>query len=322
MIKEVLKIIPKLDSSELGKMEKTLNSRFARVAKRFGKGMTSILKGGAIAGAAAALTAKLVNPLKETEDAINRTLDKADDIVTQAGQFQTNAGNLTKLVGLAQSTGLDQQGLFTLLGKFQTAVARSAADPSKKTAVSNFTSNPDVAESFIGFLTELKKLTPQQQTAVQAEVFGDKQILKMSEFVSLDFASKIKELGFDKLSTKKLDEAVTKLGGLADNRDAKLAKRETFDLTRKAQLINNKIVNDMSKSEQRILDIENERIKSFDNIKAIAETMKDIEQKVEQGFLAVAGVVRTVTDKISEVVTQLDKFSKNSFFKRFFGKGD
>ena len=322
MIKEILKIIPKLDSSELGKMEKSLNSRFTRVAKNFGKKLGGFMKGGAVAAAAGALVARLVNPLKETEEAIIRTLTRADDLSTNAGQFQTSTGNLAKLVGLGESTGLDPQALYTILGKFQSAVARAAVDPSKKTAVSNFTSNPDVAESFVGFLTELKKLTPQQQTAVQYEVFGDKQILKMSEFLNLNFASKIKELGFDKLSTKKLGDSVDKLGGLSDRRDTKTARFNTMDLVAKGGLINNSMVDQMAMSEKRKLDLENERLLDFDNIKAIAETAKDIEEGIEKGFLAISGAVRTVTDKLSEVVEFLGKAKKSSIFRGIFGKGD
>jgi len=292
------------------------------VAKNFGKKLGGFMKGGAVAAAAGALVARLVNPLKETEEAIIRTLTRADDLSTNAGQFQTSTGNLAKLVGLGESTGLDPQALYTILGKFQSAVARAAVDPSKKTAVSNFTSNPDVAESFVGFLTELKKLTPQQQTAVQYEVFGDKQILKMSEFLNLNFASKIKELGFDKLSTKKLGDSVDKLGGLSDRRDTKTARFNTMDLVAKGGLINNSMVDQMAMSEKRKLDLENERLLDFDNIKAIAETAKDIEEGIEKGFLAISGAVRTVTDKLSEVVEFLGKAKKSSIFRGIFGKGD
>jgi hypothetical protein len=46
MFSEILKIIPKLDSKDLANMERTLGIRFARVAKKFGGGIMSVLKGG------------------------------------------------------------------------------------------------------------------------------------------------------------------------------------------------------------------------------------------------------------------------------------
>src|SRR5687767_8200002 len=107
MFSEILKIIPQLDSGDLAKLESSLSGRFTRIAKKFGKGLGSILTGGGIAGLALGLIDKLLNPLKDVQEAIDRSLKDSDDLVTNAKQFDTTAGKLAKLVALGKSTGLE-----------------------------------------------------------------------------------------------------------------------------------------------------------------------------------------------------------------------
>ena len=82
MYTEILKVKPQLDTKDLNKMEKTLQSRFSRLAKGFGKSITNVIKGGGVAGIAIALIDKLLNPLKEVQEAIDRSLSKGDDLAT------------------------------------------------------------------------------------------------------------------------------------------------------------------------------------------------------------------------------------------------
>jgi DNA anti-recombination protein RmuC len=105
VLTEVLKIQPKLDDKELNKMEKSLGSRFARIAKGFGRG----LKLASVAALGAAVLDKLVNPLNEVKQAIDRTLGKADDIVTNAKQFNTSTEKLAQAQGSWKRSGSDQR---------------------------------------------------------------------------------------------------------------------------------------------------------------------------------------------------------------------
>src|SRR4051812_39877327 len=135
VFKEILQIIPRLSSSDLASMDATLSRRFSNIAKKFGKGLLATLTGGGIAGIGLGLIDKLLNPLKETQDAIDRTLKQGDDIVTYAKQFGTTSGKLYRLMQIAKSTGLDEGSFFMLLEKFQATVAEAAADPKKQTSV-------------------------------------------------------------------------------------------------------------------------------------------------------------------------------------------
>ena len=50
MLSWILNIEPKLNKSDLDKMDKMLTSRFAKIAKGFGKGLFTAIKGGGIVG--------------------------------------------------------------------------------------------------------------------------------------------------------------------------------------------------------------------------------------------------------------------------------
>lgn len=322
MFTEILKIIPKLDQNELNKMERTLSQRFTRVAKTFGKGIAGVFKGGAVAGLAANLVNKLLNPLKETQEAIERTLKSGDDIVTFANSFGTSAGNLTKLIAAGRATGLDQDNLFLLINKFQSAVAGAAADPSKPSAVTNFVNDKDTAESFFSFiqsLNKLQKVDPQAAQRAQVEVFGDKQILKIADFLQADFQTLFRDLGLDNISTQQLTKDQNLISALNDRTDLLEARRQVRDVRTKAGLLNNGIVNDIEKGKQRALDLENQRIANFKNIQAVAETADKINVILEQGVQKIGEFITKVTPKINDAVDALGKISTSSVWRSIFG---
>jgi hypothetical protein len=236
MFSEILKIFPQLDNAALSKMEKGLTTRFKKAAKAFGQGMKASLLGGGIAGAALGLVDKLLNPLKETQDAIEKMLKQGDDVVTNAKQFGSTPGELFKLQKLAQATGLDADSLDVLIQKYSGAVAEAAKDPNKDTSVRRFANDTNMVDSFFQFIQSLKKMDPKDQVLVQQEVFGEKQVLKMADFMGSNF----QELT-DRLKLRpagEYDAPLNKIGDLNDTADILAAQRSSDDLFRKAGLIN------------------------------------------------------------------------------------
>lgn len=296
MLKQILHIIPRMSSGDLSNMEKILNGRFARVAKRFAKGLTSTLKGGGLAGLALGLVDKLLNPLKETQDAIDRVLHRGDDVVTNAKQFGTTAGKLFKLQQLGKATGLDPESLSLLIGKFQTAVAEATADPTKQTSVRAFVGEKDTAEAFFQFIQGLQKLDKTQQVLVQQEVFGEKQILKMADFLQTDFAEALKQTGLDKTSSEKFTASLEKIGSLNDLQDALRAGQEANDILTKGQAINQGIIGQRVQSEQLALDRENQNIGNFQNLTKISDASVQIQTMMEQGLSHVASIVNSLSN--------------------------
>jgi hypothetical protein len=299
MFKEILQIQPKLAPNDLNQMERQLNGRFSRVAKRFGGGLMTALKGGGIVGAAIGLVDKILNPLKETQDAIDKTLKMSDDVVTNAKQFNTTAGKLFRLQQIAKSTGLDEGSLDVLITKFQTAVAEAAADPSKRTSVRQFVGQKDSAEAFFQFIQSLQKLDRNQQLLVQQEVFGEKQVLKMADFLSTDFAKQTKLIGGP--TSAQLDPGLQKLGDLNDLKDVLEARRNLNDTFAKSARINEGMVRSQDVQEKLALDRENKQIQSYANLANISNASNEILNFAREAALNITGLVVKVTDLANNV---------------------
>lgn len=280
MFKEILKIIPTVDNSDLNKMERSLSRRFTNVAKKFGKGLVGAVKGGGIAGVALALVDKLLNPLEEVKAAIERTLGASDDLVTNAKQFGTTAGNLAKLQAFGKSTGLESNDLNTLLAKFQTSVAEASADPSKQTSVRQFVGQKDTAAAFFEFIQSLQKMEKNQQILVQQEVFGEKQILKMADFLNTDFAA-LSQF-FKGIDNEKVNTSAQKLGDLNDLSQTLSAVRDLKDIQTKGSLINKGTISSLEAGKAEALRKENERIANFQSINAMNENMLKIQNNLEK----------------------------------------
>lgn len=315
MFSEILKIIPKLDANQLNEMERSLSKRFTKVAKSFGKGIKNIFKGGAIAGLAGGLINKLLNPLKETQDAIERTLSSSDDIATNAKQFGTTSGKLAKLIASAKATGLDQDSLFTLITKFQSAVAQNQIDPTKSASVAQFGNNPDSAESFFDFIQSLQKTDKNSQIRAQTDVFGEKQILKLADFLQQDFASLFQKIGLDKVSAAKLTGSIDGQADLNDLLGIENARLSIKDQFTKGNLLNQGTIGQLKGIEKRRLDVENQRIANFKNIVAVAETADKINLILEKGVFKIGEFITQVTPKINAIVVTLEKISMSSVWR-------
>src|SRR5690606_7364854 len=105
---------------DLRKMARALSERFTRVAKTFGRGLSRIFKGGALLGGLNLIIDRLINPLKEVQETLDRLLGVSDNLSTFAGQLNTTSGNLAKLQALATSAGINQERLLNLLTRYQT----------------------------------------------------------------------------------------------------------------------------------------------------------------------------------------------------------
>lgn len=279
MLTEVLKIQPKLDNNELNQMERSLGSRFSRIAKGFGRG----LKIASIAALGAAVLDKLVNPLQEVKAAIDRTLGQADDIVTNARQFGTTTENLLKIRSLGNVRGLSNENIDMLLTKFQGAVAQASLNPNDpaNSAVKNYVGQKDTALAFYNFITQLQKMDKNQQVLVQQQVFGEKQVLKMAEF--------LQDTGFQEsaASLKKVDfgavaKAAENIAGLADKNEANKTVRGLQDIIGKSKVINGGTVANINKSEIATLNRENERIGRSAAMFTAEENMANITDNLEK----------------------------------------
>jgi hypothetical protein len=322
MFSEILKIIPKMDEKDLKKMQNELQGRFTKIAKGFGKGLASVIKGGGIAGIGLALIDKVLNPLKDVQEAIDKTLKSSDDVTTNAKQFDTTSGRLLKLIALGKSAGLDQDNLFVLMTKFQTAVAEAKANPNQPSSVKNFTDEKDTAVAFFDFIQALQKMDKNQQLLVQQSVFGEKQILKMADFIQTDFPKAVEELGLNKITADSLTKSNDKLAGLNDQQDTLTAKRELGDVITKGNTITEAMIRARDAQEKLGLEKENKRIQSYENLAALSMTAERITGLVEQGVGLLGQLINTALPKFNQFITTFEKIGKSSIFKSWFGKGE
>jgi hypothetical protein len=314
MFSSILKIIPRLDASALRGMERTLNGRFMRIAKSFGRGIINIFKGGGWLGAAMLLINRILNPLKEVNDSIDRMLQASDQVVTNAKHFNTSSGKLLKLTSLAKSTGLTEDALFMAMNRYQTQISEAQEDPTRKTAVRQFVGIEDTADSFFEFIQALQKMSPTERQVVQAEVFGEKQILKMAEFLQQDFTKKYAELGLDKISTDSLTKDVEHLAGLEDFQAALAVQRDLGDMQNKARLLNRGVIKSQDDQEKRKLQMLDKNIANYQNLAKIAAINDKILEKMNDGMILVS---RGIT-----VLENLYDSLKKTKMWRFFGMGD
>lgn len=279
MLTEVLKIQPKLDNNDMNQMERTLSARFGKIAKGFGRG----LKMASVAALGAAVLDKLINPLQEVKAAIDRTLGKADDIVTNAKQFNTTTENLLKVRSLGNVRGLSNENVDLLLTKFQGAVAQAAANPNDpaNSAVVNYVGEKDTAVAFYNFITQLQKMDKNQQVLIQQQVFGEKQVLKMAEFIQ-DIGFKESADSLKKVDFTKAAAAAEKLGGLNDKLTANRTVNDLNDLSGKARVINNGTIGNINRSEIANLNRENNRIGRSASMFTAEENIANLTDNVEK----------------------------------------
>jgi hypothetical protein len=330
MFREVLEIIPKLSVQDLKDMEKNLASRFANVAKKFGRGLTQVLTGGSILAAGAALVQRLLNPLKEIQEAVDRTLDKSSTLSTQANQFGTSSGELAKLHAFGAAKGIDEGSLNILIEKFQSAVTSATNNPGEHSAVRQFVGQKDMAQGFLDFIQNLQKLSATQQVQIQEEVFGGKQILKMSEFLHADFAALAER--FKGVSVANLTKANEKLAALSDIDKANFAYRNLKDIQDKAKVVNSGVIQTRDEAEGQRLAKENERLADFRNLGLIDQKMEKIQLEIEKLTTEIFTKIPVLFSAMDTVVDLLRKSVegwrmifqalKGSRVFRLFGGGD
>jgi hypothetical protein len=349
MWSEILKINPKVDAAGLDKMEKQLSGRFGKVAKKFGMGIKNAITFGGITALATGVIAKILSPLKETQDTITRILDSSDDIVTSAKQFETSAGKYFKLQQLAKSTGLDEESLKMMLSRFQIALAEernkvkpkinadgtiAPLDPKNQPGtLANFTQQTDTADAFFQFIQALKQMPKDKQVLVQTEIFGNKAVGKQSEFLNTDFRKQLEIMNAK--PAEAYTPALEKTAALADLRDALEAGRNLKDIEDKSKRINKDMILNMAESDKKKRDLENAQLESYNDLKKAAIAGEKIQVELEKSLLTLSkylpGVIETlskteqhtygVINSVIDMSGTMKKMSESKLFRGILNLG-
>lgn len=326
MLSTILKVIPKMDSKDIQAMVDSLGSRFKKIAKGFGKGLIDTIKGGGFGDILGKAADRLLAPLKEVQEAIDKTLHSSDDIATMAEQFNTSSGKLFKLVQLGKATGIDQEQLFTLITKFQTAVAQAKINPEDQSvnSVKNFVGKKDTGDAFFDFISQLRKLTAEQRVLVEGQIFGEKQVNKVADFVQTDLDAVAKRIGIASVGSDIVSKKINKLAGLNDLTDELSAGQGFKDTLKKADLINETTVRDRAAQEQRSLDKENKRIASYDNLQTIATVAENVDAAIDGVVLKLGELSTKVIPAVEKIASKVEAFAQSptmrGVFNMFGGK--
>jgi hypothetical protein len=305
MFSEILKISPQLDNGDLGKMDSALTKRFGAISKKFGKGLLAALTGGGIAGIALGFIDKLLNPLKEVQEAIDKTLHNADDLQTYAEKFNTTSGKLFKLQQAGVATGLAPEMLYMMIEKFQSSVAEAKADPTKQTSVRQFVGMQDTAEAFYKFVQGMQKIPKDQKPLVENEVFGERLVLKVTDFMQSDFAAlfgRLHALGSEDYTPK-----INNLGKLNDLKDEFTAKRNLSDIFVKGGLINGGMIGAQDREMRQEQERENNRIANYQSLNDLRMSTDKILGVIEKDGLGllrdIIPAVKTIADFAAKLPT-------------------
>ncbi len=301
MFSEILHIQPKLDSGDLSRMEKSLSSRFGNIAKKFGKGLLAAVTGGGVTAVALGVLNKILNPLKEVQDAIDGLLQRSSDIETYAKHFGTSTGNLFKLEQLGKAKSLTADDLHLLMEKFQEKVIETKADPSKASSVRNFMGSPDMAENFYGFMNAQRKLTPDQQRYVQNDVFGGKLQLRMAEFAQADLPALASQLHLK--NSNIYSDKIGKAGAVAEFDKILETRRDARGFENQIDKINLNMPLRKDVIETQQIDKQTFSLRKYNNLARAQAKADQLSIKIEEGLT----VVIENLPKIADFITSLTK---------------
>lgn len=200
----LIKIKPTITAEDGRKMENDLNSRFKRVAKKFGGALRTV--GGALKGLlTGAAVAMIANPIEKLNEKLNSTLSYADQITTRAEAIGTSAGRLAQVETVAKSAGISN--IDQILTKFQTGLARARLGEDK--TLTQFTKYDDTLTAFLDVIKSLQgiKSTDERTFAVQ-KIFGEENAAKMSELIAIDFAERWGQI-FGEMDVGKIRKAAS-----------------------------------------------------------------------------------------------------------------
>jgi hypothetical protein len=307
MLKEVLLIVPKLSNEALAKMERGLNSRFANVSKKFAKGIGSALMGGGKIGVLIGFLGKLVNPLESVNNAIDKLLGDAGKFKNLGETFGVSAGDIFKLVKMAEASGVSEDDVLANLSKFQTKIAEARADPKKDTSVRNFTGIDNVVDGFLEFITQMRKMGVGDQAIVQKDVFGQKQVLKMAQFFGKDFQELTNQLGLK--NTAALTDQILgadKIGDYADIQKTiqsiKEFRQTAGQLTSRdsatGNIVGRDVISAQVEQSKRNQELLTSQIKSYQDIAASKEGIDAVNNTLEKIFLGIGSGAKVLKESL------------------------
>lgn len=310
----ILNVKPTISASDGRKLEKDLNGRFARVAKKFGGALRTVgskLRGIIAGGAIAGIGLLMSNPIKELNSTLDDTLRKYDDISSRAKVLGVSSGQLYQATAIARSAGIEEADFRQMLTAYAVKVGEAKAG--KDTMLSEF-ANEDLLTGFFKMVQSLKALTPEQRAYFGAKILGEDDVSKLAELINTDVQERHREL-FGSTTAEQTTRAIEKLAGTEGKQSILRGRLDVENLLAKSQTITGETVRLQNELERRQQEIDNKNLSNY-------EAFMKLQMVAEEGKNILANIQTTISPHVVKGVNLLEKsynWLQNSKFGKWAG---
>lgn len=274
----ILNVKPTVSASDGRKLERDLNSRFARVAKKFGGALRTVgskLRGIIAGGAVAGIGAMMTNPIDSLNSTLDETLKRYDDISSRAKQLGVSSGQLFQATAIAKSAGIQEEDFRAMLTAYAVKVgeAKAGQDPMLKEFV-----NEDLLTGFFRMVQSLQSLSPEQRVYFGAKILGEDDVSKLAELINTDVQERRKQL-FGNTTAEQTTRAIEKLADTEGNQSIMRGRLDVNNLLSKSQNITNETIrlqNELERKKQQAENINLSNYEMFARMQQATEDMKII----------------------------------------------
>lgn len=300
-----LRVKPELSVSDAKKAEQQLNSRFKKVADKYGdemqkqnsktaddfstrmKGAFGKLKSGwaIAAGALAGIVGSVLsNPIDEADARLNEFLSRMDNMQTRAQQWGVAPEKYLVASEIARTAGAEgvfDQALLRIAERLE--MARTGEDPTLK----EFLGANDIVDAFYQLAQTWQNMDPQSRAASMADILGARQANQFAELIQTDWVQRMGEV-LGNIRYSQLGPAIRHAANLEEQQaigqsqlrfqELMRITSETSDRTIRAQL---KV--DATKQREALDDIKNYEslaLAKLAEIELAAKTMDAFQDKV------------------------------------------
>lgn len=282
----ILNVKPTVSASDGRKLERDLNNRFARVAKKFGGALRTVgskLRGIIAGGAVAGISAMMTNPIDSLNSTLDETLRRYDDISSRAKQLGVSSGQLYQATAIAKSAGIQEEDFRAMLTAYAVKVGEAKAGQDQMLA--EFV-NEDILTGFFEMVRSLRELSPEQRAYFGAKILGEDDVSKLAELINTDVQERHREL-FGSTTAEQTTRAIEKLAGTEGKQSIMRGRLDVENLLAKSQTITAetvKLQTELARKQQEAENISMKNYQAFARIQTATEESKvilaDIQQKL------------------------------------------
>lgn len=274
----ILNVKPTVSASDGRKLERDLNSRFARVAKKFGGALRTVgskLRGIIAGGAVAGIGAMMTNPIDSLNSTLDETLKRYDDISSRAKQLGVSSGQLFQATAIAKSAGIQEEDFRAMLTAYAVKIgeAKAGQDPMLKEFV-----NEDLLTGFFRMVQSLQRLSPEQRVYFGAKILGEDDVSKLAELINTDVQERRRQL-FGNTTAEQTTRAIEKLADTEGTQSIMRGRLDVNNLLSKSQNITNETIrlqNELERKKQQAENINLSNYEMFARMQQATEDMKII----------------------------------------------